>query len=352
VRLSALDDVVCPGTAGKPCHGRLKVASDKAQAIAEDEIAEGILRCERCAAEYPVLCGVAILVADLAAYLRANYALILSLAMEHGLVIGKAMLDYLHRAGAHFAKRAEAGAPRAVSDYLCAHYDNVLDLLPPAHPLLPFLREYYERDIYTTVISMVAPHLATPGIVLDIGCSVGRMTHELATRSRAAYGLDLSFDSVFAARRVLLGLPTRLTRYELMRDESVRTERPLNVTIAPNAECVVASGTLLPFATASCDVVASANVVDVSGDPAGLVREKLRTLAPRGLFVLTDPYRWNVNASVMQWLGGLPSGVAMRMQLTRVLEILAEADDVPWVMRRYDREFLVYFNHCLVARKR
>ncbi len=364
MKQSILKDIVCPiSIGGTSCHGRLALAEDVAPFVTmlnnATEVTEGLLRCEHCGAEYPILCGLAVLAPDTLTYLRTNYGLILGLAAEQGITISRPMLDYLQRRGAHVAARDGSSgwnysSTHTHSLYLCAHYDNVLDILPVDHPLRGLLQAYYGHDLYTVLMEMLVPYLEPAQRVLDIGCNVGRMSRELAAHCETVYGVDLAFGAAFTARRILTGWPSSLTNYELFSNGLTRQLRSLNLPPFPNAEVMIASGTCLPFMDAAFDVVNSSNVIDVVSDPAELVTEKERVLKQGGLFVMTDPYCWEIAAPVEKWLGGkepLPSAEAVRQQLGRMMNILAEVDNAPWVLRDHDRKFSIYLNHCVVGRK-
>lgn len=361
MKLSILSDIVCPSAKDEmPCHGSLTLAEDFPTLGDERDIVEGLLRCADCGASYPILCGLPILLPETLTWLRKNYTVVLSVAAGQGMPLSRAMLDYLHQRGAHIPVRDAAGdwnysAANRISLYLCAHYDNVLDTLAPSHPLLSFLQSYYENDLYTILVKMLTPYLDTTQYTLDIGCNVGRMSRELAARCGMVYGVDLAFAAALAARRALLGLPSPITSYELFRDGHIRQARALDFPPVQNAEVLIASGTQLPFPDAVFDVVNSSNVIDVVPNPAQLPREKARVLKGDGLCAMTDPYCWEISAPVEKWPGGredIPSVEGVRQLLASSFDILAEADDVPWVLREHDRKFSTYLNHCLVARKR
>jgi SAM-dependent methyltransferase/uncharacterized protein YbaR (Trm112 family) len=364
VKLSTLADVVCPAQGeAATCHSPLTLSENLPITQApgdEQDMVEGLLRCAGCGAEYPILCGLAVLLPETLTYLRQNYYLILGLAAERQHPLSQPMLDHLQRQGAHITSRESSrgwnySAARTLSLYLGVHYDDVQDTLSPVHPLVEFMRGYRRRDPYTVLMEMLTPRLEPTQRALDIGCNVGRMARELAARCAAVYGVDLAFGAAYTARRALMGRPTPLTAYELFRDGHIRQSRALDLPPFQNAEVLIASGVNLPFPDAAFDVVNSANVIDVVPDPAQLLREKARALKSGGLFAISDPYCWGIAAPVEKWPGGrdgLPSAQAVRQQLAQVLEILAEADDVPWVLRDHDRKFSVYLNHCLVGRKR
>jgi len=364
VKESTLTDIVCPAEKGEThCHGHLSLAEDFPTLRAiddESEIVEGLLRCTRCRAEYPILCSLAVLLPETLTWLRSNYSTILNVAVEQGITISRSMLDYLHFNGAHIPPRETSdgwnySAFNRISLYLCAHYDNVLDTLSAAHPLTELLHQYYGRDLYSVLIQMLAPHLYPAQHALDIGCNVGRMSRELAAHCGVVYGVDMAFGAAFTARRALLGKPSQLTNYDLFRDGHIRESRLLDLPPLQNAEVLIASGTNLPFPDSAFDVVNSSNIIDVVSDPAKLVQEKRRALKDGGIFAMTDPYCWEISASIEKWPGGrngITSIEGVHQLLESEFDVIAEKDNVPWVLREHDRKFSIYINHCVVGRKR
>jgi len=105
----------------------------------------------------------------------------------------------------------------------------------------------------------LAPHLTESTRLLDCGCGAGSITVGLAGSVRCIVGLDLSAATLKPAVSHLAA-------------ESIR-----------NVRFVAGNGTQLPFAGESFDAVLMHSVLEAAGDPADLVREASRVLAPGGL---------------------------------------------------------------------
>src|SRR5690348_12943295 len=99
--------------------------------------------------------------------------------------------------------------------------------------------------------------------VLDAACGEGYGTALLATRAAHATGVDVSPEVVAAARR----------RYGERANVEFRAAR------------CEATG----LADASVDLVVSFETIEHVADPAALVQEATRVLAPGGLFVVSTP---------------------------------------------------------------
>ncbi len=352
------------GTNKGSCSGMLQVNNIAMPAVYatgdSNELLEGLLQCQKCQTQYPVLAGVAIIVPQLLTHLRDNYATILQLTMDLG-GIGARMRAWMSEKKIYWdrTKSSESqrysGAAR-LNVYLGAHYDDLSACLPPEHPLNKILQTIYPQDLYMSLMDMAGPHLLTEGIALDVGCNVGRLALELSRRCRFVYGVDLAFGAVLAARRLLLGQPEPLKTYEFVRNGLNMETRPLEVEGRQNVDLLVASALALPFESGAFDTVSSSNLIDVTPNPRGVIQSKEKILRIGGVLLTTDPYWWNIDdAPLERWVGGyggVESAQAMRELLTELgFEIVAEEDMVPWILRYHDRQVTLHFNHNLVARK-
>jgi SAM-dependent methyltransferase/uncharacterized protein YbaR (Trm112 family) len=366
MNLSLLQDLACPsGLTGTRCLGSLQPASVPAPRFDPgdaQEMIEGLLECRECGAAYPVLCGVAVVMPDTAAYLQQNYRAILSLAVENELTVSPAMFGHLRSLGAHYESPARAApaedSPRALGSYLCAHYDRAaspLGSLPAGHPLAGFAQDYLRQDLYDTLLAMFTAHLPAPRAkLLDLGCHVGRLTRDLAGLGHALVGLDISFTAIFVARRAVRGWPSPLGEYETSRDGFRREKRTLRLPPLPNAELLVASALQLPFRPACFDGALAANLIDILPDPVGLLREIRAVLREGGLAALSTPYHSGASQAAARWLGPggqMDAAQALRWRIGHHFTILAEREQVPWVLAEHQRRFQVYLNHCLVGSK-
>ena len=209
---------------------------------------------------------------------------------------------------------------------------------------------------------------ARRGTMLDLGCSVGRSTFELAAASQdLVLGTDLSFSMLALAQRMLLDGEIRfdVRRVGLVYDEITCVA---SFEAASRCDFWLADATVLPFADAAVAHLAAFNLLDCLPSPLTTLQEVARLLAPGGDGILTTPYDWSDAATpVEQWLGGHSqrggvqgdSAAMLRSLLTPGghpqsvdgLRILAEREHLPWQTRLHDRSTVSYDAHLTIVEK-
>ena len=100
--------------------------------------------------------------------------------------------------------------------------------------------------------------------VLDLACGTGYGTAELATRAARVVGVDIAVDALHSA----------LAGYS-----------------SPNVSWTQASGTELPFATSTFDVVVAFEVIEHLVHQKELLQETKRVLRPNGCLIVSTPNR-------------------------------------------------------------
>ncbi len=115
---------------------------------------------------------------------------------------------------------------------------------------------------------------------------------------------------------------------------------------------MVATGTNLPFKASSVDTVSSCNVVDIVPEPMKLMDEKVRVLKKGGLLLLSDPYEfYGVLFKRLETRSRKSPLRIIKQRMANQIRIVQEEDDVPWVTQKYNRSYMIYYNHCLAGIK-
>ena len=363
MKLESLEYLRCPHVAdafsGEACGGTLGLSPAFAGVVYgkhEGEVLQGMLRCEHCGAQYPVVAGVAILVSDVTEYLAGNFGAIMQ-AVE-GLPEGERGCTSLMRQMLRVmgGARCRTEAP-----------DEYLDVYLPAHypvggvgrsTLLDTAMEFYQGDsFYERQKDMVLREMglceAACTNALDAGCSVGGMAWRLQTGFTRVLGVDMSFAAVLYARRAMLGEPAPLGTVMLESEPGV-FDYPVEM---PNlktegVECVVASAMALPVCSSWADCMTSINLIDVLPDPAMHLKEVSRVLTDNGLYHLCDPYCWDEDTlkTIVERFGSSDSYVE-QLLLGAGFETILTAD-VPWALQVNSRQANLYLCRCMAARRK
>lgn len=316
----------------------------------------GILHCtdDGCQQEYPVVDGIPIIVPDVRAYLADNL-FHLTLRTDHSETIESLLGDAAGPGTAYDATRQH------LSTYAWDHY-HALDTREPddARPGAAV------RCLARALDLMSADGRLPPGPTLDVGCSVGGSTFDLAERTDGpVLGIDINFSMLQMAQRILR---EGVVRYPLRRVGLVYDLRAFTVRMdgADRVDFWACDALALPFPAATFGSAVALNVLDCVASPVGFLDSMARVLRGGGRVVLATPYDWSVNVTPVEaWIGGHSqrgpdrgaSEPLIRSLLTpgahpqssTQLHILGEIANVPWSARLHDRSTVQYSVHVVCA---
>ncbi len=322
--------IICPECRKPELQSPLKL--DSIFKKDEDFVQTGFLSCSNpsCEKKFPVLAGVPIVLKDIDKWMRSD-SLQLSTFLEKTPEI-RNFYDLKNQ-----PVEVNEGA---LSAYMDSHYP------------VSSLDEFWKKAIEL----IDSNHYE---FALDIGCSVGRYTFELARCSQLAVGIDLNFIALAAAERTQR---TQTATYK----RRIRGEYYQSIHepyLAPaNALFLVADALNPPFKAYSFDVVSGLNILDNVAVPLILIGQMDALLKVDGDLILSSPYDWHTDISkVDEWLEN--EVMTAPEMLQKILEddyipkmelkykILQQQFDVPWILRNYDRHWSMYLVHLLKARK-
>ncbi|MHC4469463.1 MAG: methyltransferase domain-containing protein [Planctomycetota bacterium] len=244
-------ELVCPAcswTGGDPAP--LKLTAEKE---VDGDVISGHFSCPGCPRRFPILEGVAVLDPE---PLRTTY-----------------------------------DRPDFLQAYLWTHFadlspDLVEEAGAPAGDYFPRLREQ-----------------PAEGLVLDLGCNVGRTSFDLAERADFVLGVERSFEAVKRAREIVR---TRRVSFHL-KDEGDRgryVDLDASSVVRTNLEFVCGDAIALPLATEVADTIVAANLIDRVREPAFFLSRADQVLRPGGRLVLTAPFTWREESTPRKrWLG-------------------------------------------------
>lgn len=188
--------------------------------------------------------------------------------------------------------------------------------------------------------------------VLEVGCSVGRTSFELAKKFTQVVGLD------FSARFIQLANQMKETGkllYSIPTEGSLMAYKSQTLAQLDLVDCAARcqffqqdAANLKPHFT-GYDMVVAANLIDRLYQPSAFLEVIAERLNPGGLLLITSPYTWDeAYTEKVHWLGGYKDAqtgemVTSLMGLTRILssqfEPLGQPVDLPFVIRETQRKF-------------
>jgi SAM-dependent methyltransferase len=279
-----------------------------------DRIDEGALVCGAaiCQSEFPILDGIPFIAADVSRVITVQHA-----ALDRR----RDLSDYSR------SLIGDAVGPESVyerdryqiSSYGRSHYGD----LDPERPLEP------ERALISIVgAALEATGAAgTGGVWLDLGCSTGRASFELAEATGGlVVGVDLNLAMLQVAAGALRGrVDHPLRRVGLVYD---RRDFAVDFAAADRVDFWACDVMALPLADGQITGVLSLNVLDCVSSPLAHLRELGRVLRAGGLAAIASPFDWSTAVTPLEaWLGGHTGRAEHRGSSERELaRLLAPAD--------------------------
>ncbi len=225
----------------------------------------------------------------------------------------------------------------AVSQYCEAHYGNTF-----------FGVNSFQQKC--AAICIEAMEARPKKRALDLGCSVGRSSFELAKEFEFVNGLD------FSARFIRIAYQMQekgLIRYELPEDGEIVSYHERKLADLGLADTVTrieffqADALNLKPQFSGYDLILAANLIDRLSDPGKFLRSVHERLNAGGLLVLASPYTWLEEFTPRQkWIGGFrrdgepfSSLDGVRELLSSHFNIVGEPQDIEFVIRETARKY-------------
>lgn len=281
-----------------------------------DECIEGFLTCNVCNSKYPVIQGVPIVLQNFHEYARRRiviYGKWITNSKSSGLK------DFLRSEGTkiHFRTSNDLYEENNLlyRTYLNNHNKYYLD-----DRLLSLLKRKIEPDHIYKMLGKKSLNLG--GIGLDIGCSFGSSTFELAKRLPLVFGVDLSFSFILEARK------------------------RIHEKMVKNVEFIVSDAIKLPFESRFFQSVVALNLVD-RVDPHKLIDSINSCINDNGKLILIDPYHFvNENSNEQS------SSIQIRKMVEKLgYKIESKESYIPWILKMNQRSYLFYFVDFIVAKR-
>lgn len=206
----------------------------------------------------------------------------------------------------------------------------------------------FPKKLAELAVEMMAGQ--TMNKALDLGCSVGRASFELARHFDQVTGID------FSARLINLGTQMAeqgVVRYtitdegELVHYKERRLEQLGLEDTAAKVEFLQGDACNLKSIFKGYDLILAANLIDRLYKPAQFLATVHERLNQDGLLMLASPYTWlEEHTEKAHWLGGFKKDGesfttldGLKAILEPHFELIREPEEIPFVIRETSRKF-------------
>ncbi len=312
------------------------------------EILEGSLICSNrsCQREHPVIDGIPVVLTDASSWL--NNQILGVLRREDLSDFTESLLGDL--AGSSSALDRDRG-----NNAIYAHSHWAQD-----------------NPSYLSLFEAALQLLTSPpgGVWIDIGCSLGRGSFELAKATGTlVVGLDLNFSMLRMAQRIRRSgqVSYHSRRVGLVFDSH---QHDLSGYPVDQVSFWCSDVAILPFAAHTFDGALCMNMLDCVASPLGLLFELGRVAKPSSESILCTPFDWAADATApAAWIGGhsqrsTPHQGSSLAELKRFLSagneagvdtglvIEADRDHITWRLQTHERSTTEYDVYCARLRRK
>lgn len=325
---------------------------------------QGFLVCTGCAARYPVLDGVVVILKDVAGWLRQQER---SALWRDDLDPGLA--SWLRAAWAeHEDPNWKRELLATYARGLAPSSDTGVEEPFPA--ALRAQRDSSRAFLRERQRALLAAAGDDP-LVLDLGAGVGVEALDMAATGGRVVALEREFGPLRVLSQLLL---TGLAEVPLWRyggADFLPSRVSLPAGVDPAHVLPMAADALdPPFRGGAFGLVTAYNVLDNVADPIVLLRQAHALLHPGGALVLSSPYDWTARCTPLalrlgasirvgqerepdpaQALRDLLAGRFPALAPGLAFELEREEPRLPWLLERHRRSWHVFLTHYVEARK-
>ena len=232
-----------------------------------------------------------------------------------------------------------------------SHYES--DQLVSQYLEFQYGIEYFGiANFAKTLVDLAQPYFQQVPChrALDIGCATGRASFELARSFDQVTGLD--FSARFIQQAVYLAQGNRV-RYQLPLEGELSEEKSCSLEdvaleqFASKTEFFQADACNLKAHFSGYDFILAANLIDRLHHPKDFLLQIHKRINISGILMLSSPYTWlEEHTARSEWLGGFQQDgenittlAGISNILTQHFELVAEPQDVPFVIRETARKY-------------
>jgi uncharacterized protein YbaR (Trm112 family) len=366
--LATLDKLRCP----KPqCEGRLTVL----KADGATDLRSGMIECTKCRKLYPILEGVAVLVADPREYVLAHVKGV-SACVPDDQIPKSWRAEFAEARDELVAEHIEEDleAERVTALYVMNHY---LQASGPetggiewwkgrsgsfSPEIDDLVRRLWDRGPFSRIQSWVEslPVPAHGWNIVELGCGVGGLQSRLRSGVKSYLGVDSSFASIALARHLALGCAYRgkLRFPEDLLQGPVSREIMIQIPQSPPAgsDFVVGEIDGAGLASGAWNLSIALNAIDMLEEPEVLPGLQTRLVEKGGKVIQSGPYIWHEQIA-RELRAQLPKEVRDSANAVEWLykqaglKIERREEQVPWLFFKHLRQIELYSVHLFLALK-
>jgi 2-polyprenyl-3-methyl-5-hydroxy-6-metoxy-1,4-benzoquinol methylase/uncharacterized protein YbaR (Trm112 family) len=287
---STLKFIRCP-----KCNSNLNIEIYKNS----NEINEGILKCEKCQLEFPIIDKIPIMFIDFKKYIS-----------EH-----KILSEKLYK----------LASSNEVKKFLKLSLNNVIWNKIDKTGVEERWSQIYninKNNEFYKIIKSYLVSIPKSKLVLEYGCSIGIITKHISDSSEKVFGIDKSFNAIHLAKKIQKN----------------------------NLDYIVSDFTSTPFKNKKFDLIVGLNILELM-EPNILLKQISKQISA-GYIMITDPYDYErgIN-SVKHPINELLLRKNLRELKFKINKETEKPSFIPWNLKLYDRASLNYKVDIVIAKK-
>lgn len=353
-----LEYIVCPSCAS----GDLVISDQILPVIRKsgchEDILEGTLYCLKCGKACPILCGVAIVVANVNEYILLKAPEITATALKLGL--SDEAKKYIFRNSHSFYSQSASSqsweTTAGIDMYVMLHYGRQKDRPGITAALKNLLSAPAFIDVYSHCADIQTKYATHHDLALDIGTNVGGLAFRLAMVFEQVIAVDFSFRAAATARSILRHSPHKIEKLEPWVDgvcfSECDVELPGQIN---NLEIIVSDAQRLPFRDNCFDAISAMHLLELVAKPKQFIAECARIQKTTGSFLHASPYYWRPDRSNTEdWLStaNMSSGTCLRSTLaSHGQQIIHEDREMLWPLLINGRYLQIWVSDLVISKK-